>query len=272
MTGKEIKNALREGKPVFGTLIVSTSPKWLDIIGQLGLDFVFIDTEHIAIDRDQLSWMCHAYAGKGLVPVVRIPSPDPYQACMTLDGGAKGLVAPYIESVSEVQKLMGAIKFRPVKGKKLADHLEGKREMEPELLEYLEKNNEDNIFIINIESQTAIENLDDLLKVPGLDAVQIGPHDLSCNLGIPEQYDHPKYKTAVEDIITRAREAGIGAGIHVFYNNAVQHHLEWANKGANLILHSGDINRFSQSMFEDIKQLRDAVDSQWNESSVSLNI
>ena len=105
MTGKELKESLRSGKRVYGTLIVSTSPKWVDIIAQLNLDFVFIDTEHIAIDRHQLSWMCHGYMGKGLVPVVRIPSPDPYQACMALDGGAKGLVAPYIESVDEVRLL-----------------------------------------------------------------------------------------------------------------------------------------------------------------------
>ena len=88
MTGKELKETLKKGESAFGTLIVSTSPRWIEIIGQLSLDFVFIDTEHIAIDRHQLSWMCHSYAGKGLAPIVRIPSPDPYQACMVLDGGA----------------------------------------------------------------------------------------------------------------------------------------------------------------------------------------
>lgn len=272
MTGKQIKEALRAGEPVFGTMIVSTSPRWLDVIGQLGLDFVFIDTEHIAIDRDQLSWMCHAYAGKEISPIVRIPSPDPYQACMTLDGGAKGIVAPYVETVNQVQHLRGAVKFRPIKGKKLADYLEGQKEMEPELLEYLEKHNENNVLIVNIESQTAIDNLDEIVKVPGLDAVLIGPHDLSCNLGVPEQYDHPRFKSAVEDILTRARNAGIGAGIHVFYHDAVKNHLEWAKKGANLILHSGDINRFAKGMNKDISALRSAIGNEKAESSVSVNI
>jgi len=272
MTGNELRQALKQGKPVFGTMIVSPSPRWMDVVGQLNLDFVFIDTEHIAIDRHQLSWMCHAYAGKGIVPVVRIPSPDPYQACMTLDAGAKGIVAPYIETVSEVQQLRGAIKHRPIKGKKLSDYLDGKKALEPELMEYLEKGNEDHIFIINVESQEAIDNLDEILKVPGLDAVLIGPHDLSCNLGVPEQYDHPTFKSAVEDIITRARKAGIGAGIHVFYNDSVKHELEWASKGANLILHSGDINRFAQSMHDDILKLRNAAGNKEGKSSVSVNI
>lgn len=274
MTGFEFRQALKEGKSVFGTLIVSPSPRWIDIIDQLDLDFVFIDTEHIAIDRHQLSWMCHGYEGKGILPVVRIPSPDPYQACMTLDAGAKGIVAPYVETINEVQQLRGAIKHRPLKGRKLSDYLDGKKELEPELMEYIDKNNQNHIFIVNIESQAGIDNLDEILKVPGLDAVLIGPHDLSCNLGVPEQYEHPKFKAAVENIITRARNAGIGAGIHVFYSDSVKHELEWVEKGANLILHSGDINRFAQIMHDDIVQLRNATDKgkEKEKSSVSVNI
>ena len=142
MTGKEFKDSLRSGKRVYGTLIVSTSPRWIDIIDQLNLDFVFIDTEHIAIGRRKLSWMSHGYNGKGVLPVVRIPSPDPYQACMALDGGAKIIVAPYIESVDEVKKLWGALKIRPLKGKNLRDYLNGKKDIEPALAEYIRKANE----------------------------------------------------------------------------------------------------------------------------------
>ncbi len=272
MTGKEFKQALKNGTSVYGTLIVSTSPKWMDVIGQLGLDFVFIDTEHIAIDRHQLSWMCHAYLGKGLLPVVRIPSPDPYQACMAMDGGAKGIIAPYVETTEEVLQLSGAIKHRPIKGKKLTDYLEGKAELEPELMDYIRKYNEEHIFIVNIESQPAIDNLDEILKIPGLDAVLIGPHDLSCNLGVPEQYDHPKFNAAVEDIITRARKAGIGAGMHVFYKDSLKHEHKWAAKGANLMVHSGDISRFAEMMREDIMNLRDTANARKDHPSVSVNI
>jgi 4-hydroxy-2-oxoheptanedioate aldolase len=256
MTGKELKDSLRSGKRVYGTLIVSTSPRWMDVIDQLNLDFVFIDTEHIAVDRQQLSWMCHGYTGRGLAPVVRIPAPDPYQACMVLDGGAKGIVAPYIESVNEVKQLIGAVKKRPLKGQKLRDYLEGKKGLEPVLAEYIGKHNDDHVLILNIESQPAIDHLDEILRVPGFDAVLIGPHDLSCNLGIPEQYDHPKFKAAVETIIEKARKANVGAGIHALFEDSVEKEIEWAKMGANLILHSGDINRFTQVMRDDINTLR----------------
>lgn len=272
MTGKEFKESLRSGKRVYGTLIVSTSPKWIDIIDQLNLDFVFIDTEHIAIDRQQLSWMCHAYAGKGVVPVVRIPSPDPYQASMVLDGGAKGIVAPYVESVNEVKQLVGAVKAKPLKGQKLRNYLDGMKDFEPELAKYIEANNEDHVLIINIESQPAINRIDEILKVSGLDAIQIGPHDLTCSLGIPEQYHHPKHEAAVQTIITKARKAKIGVGIHAFYDDTADQEIAWAKMGANLILHSGDINRFTQIMRNDINILKSALNDNTEGFYEAINI
>ncbi len=272
MTGKELKLALSGEQKVYGTLIVSTSPKWLHVIDQLNLDFVFIDTEHIAIGRELLSWMCHAYMGKGLPPVVRIPAPDPYQACMVLDGGATGIIAPYVESASQVWQLAGAVKTRPIKGRKLEDLLSGKQDLEPALASYIEKHNENHVLIVNIESKPAIEQLDEILDVPGLDAVLIGPHDLSCNLGIPEQYEHPDFLKAVETIITKARKAGVGAGIHVFYNDGIEQEIEWGRMGANLILHSGDINRFTHSMQRDIQTLRSAFGDDEKKMAGDVNI
>ena len=123
MTPRELKNALHDGGPVLGTLIVSPSPFWPKIIGDCGLDFVFIDTEHIALDRSQVSWMCRTYAAMGLPPLVRTGSPSPYEATMVLDDGAAGVVAPYIEEVDQVKKLRGASKLRPLKGKRLEEAL-----------------------------------------------------------------------------------------------------------------------------------------------------
>lgn len=272
MNGKALKEKLRNGERVYGTLIVSTSPKWVDVIDKIGLDFVFIDTEHIPIDREYLSWMCHAYQGKDLVPIVRIPSPDPNLACTVIDGGAKGVVAPYVETAGEVRQMSGAVKNRPLKGKRLQDYLMGKKDLEPELKEYLASHNDNHVCIVNIESRPALENLDEILDVPGLDVVLIGPHDLSCNLGIPEQYDHPDFLNAIETIIKKARRAGVGAGIHVFYDNAIDQELEWLEMGANFVLHSGDINRFTQGMRDDILRLRSAMGDNVEQSTSAVNI
>lgn len=254
MNNASLRAALRAGRRVYGTLVVSPSPRWPDTVASLGLDFVFIDTEHIALDRAQLSWMCQAYRAFGLPPIVRIPSPDPYQACMVLDGGAAGIIAPYVETVDQVQALRGAVKLRPIKGERLAAALRDATALEPELRTYLEQRNRDSLFIINIESTPALDRLNELLAVPGLDAILIGPHDLSCSLGIPERYADPRFEAAVLDIIRRARAAGVAAGIHWW--GPVERFASWIEAGLNLVICNGDISAMHAKLGADIAMLR----------------
>ena len=257
MNGAEISSALREGRRVFGTLVVSTSPHWPAAVSGIGLDFVFLDTEHIAIGREQLSRMCRLYAALGLAPIVRIPDPDPYRACMVLDGGASGVIAPYVETVEQVKALRGAVKLRPLKGARLQRILDGVEEPEPALADYLERRNRGNVLVINIESRPAMDRLEELLAVPGVDAVLIGPHDLSINLGIPEQYLDPRFDAAVRQIIRMARDRHIGAGIH--FSSGIDQEIAWMAAGANLVVHSSDIMAASQALAAEFRALRSST-------------
>ena len=257
MTANELSTLMRSGQRVYGTLIVSTSPKWPDAVRNSGLDFVFIDTEHIPIGREILSWMCRTYAAIGLPPIVRIPSPSPVDACMVLDGGACGIIAPYVETAEEVRALVGAVKLRPLKGKLGETAISEPDSLEPQLRDYLDDFCSGNILAVNIESVPAIENLDAILSVPGLDAVLIGPHDLSVSLGIPEQYRDPAFDRAVRDIIKRARDHDVAVGIHFWEGMDLE--IDWAKAGANLIVHSGDISLFASALRKDLKQMREAL-------------
>jgi 4-hydroxy-2-oxoheptanedioate aldolase len=257
MTGTELGAALRSGQRVYGTLIVSHSPKWLELIDAARLDFVFIDTEHIPLDRYDLSWMCTAYQARGMPPVVRIPCPDPYIASTVVDAGACGVIAPYIESADEVKGLVGAVKLRPVKGRKLAEILATGPDLSRGAAKQLAKNNEARLVIANIESVPAMGNLDDILQVPGLDAVLIGPHDLTNSLGIDGQYTHPDFVAAVDEIIGKARAAGVGAGIHTFFEDpGLEQESRWIEHGANLIVHGSDLMAFVRSTGADLDRLR----------------
>lgn len=254
MNGIQLRQCLREGRRLYGTMVASTSPRWVPLLAGMPLDFVFIDTEHLPIDRHALSWMCQAYRYAGLAPVVRIASPDPYAACQVLDGGACGLIAPYVERVEEVRALAGAVKRRPIKGAKLAAALEGSTPFEPELERYVNAHNRASSLIINIESIPAISDLDKLLAVEGLDGVLIGPHDLSCSLGQPERYETPEFEAAVVDIFRRARAAGVGAGIHSWMS--VDREEAWCRAGANFIIHSSDIIATRDAISTEITALR----------------
>ncbi len=254
MNGIELSKALKAGDRAYGTLITSVSPHLPERLRSIGLDFVFIDTEHIPIDDHDLSWMCQVYAGMNLVPLVRIPAPDPYRACKVLDLGAGGIVAPYVETVEQAQALRGAVKLGPIKGNKLAGVLDGSNMPGDELASFLRSRNQDKLLIINVESMPAVENLDRLLEVPDLDAILIGPHDLSVSMGIPEQYDHPEFDEKVRLIIEKARASGIGAGIHFWAS--LEQEIEWAKHGANLFLHSADVLLFAATLRKDLANAR----------------
>ncbi len=257
MRGKELAAALRSGKRVYGTCCVSPSPAWPSMMAGTGMDFVFIDTEHISLARETLSWMCRTFDALNIAPIVRIPEPDPYRACMVLDGGAHGIIAPYVESVDQVMALRGAVKLRPLKGKRLDAVLKGDEIPNEETGEYLVQRNADRVMVVNIESTPALSALDRILAVPDLDAVLVGPHDLSISLGIPEQYGHPTFQEAITTIITKARAASVGVGIH--YSEEIEREIEWAKQGTNFIVHSSDFAIVAKTLKADFERFRNEL-------------
>lgn len=140
-------------------------------------------------------------------PIVRVPEPEPFRICCALDGGAKGIVAPYIETRKQVRDLIGAVKLRPLKGARLDEALDALEEgkdlaavLGDDLAAFIAKKSRGLALLINIESAAAIANLDNLTRWPSgyLDALLIGPADLAANLGIPAQWTNPKFLEAIE--------------------------------------------------------------------------
>ncbi len=244
---------------------MSDSSLWPTAVKQSGIDFVFIDTEHIPIGREKLSNMCQIYKATGLPPIVRIPSPDPFEACKVLDGGAVGIMAPYVESVDQVKALVGATKLRPLKGKKLDALLNNSQNIGHTLDSYIRARCENNVLWINIESVEAVEKLDKLLSVPGLDGVVIGPHDLSCSMEVPEDYTNPKFEKMVKKIIKQTREKNLPIGIH--FSEEAEMQIKWANVGTNIILQSSDISLFGKALKNDVDKIRQGLDETIDESN-----
>ncbi len=219
------------------------------------------------MDRTELTYLCQVYSAMGISPIVRIPSPDPYQACMVKDAGAIGVIAPYVESVEQIRQLIGATKYRPLKGKRLQRVLSNEEVLETELKTYLENFNKGSLSIVNIESMAAVENLDALLDVSGLDAVIIGPHDLSINMGLPEQYGHPEYEKILKKIIYKTRAKGIAVGIH--FPEDPYRQIKWMKEGVNIVMHSSDMFLFQQKLKEDMDKIKKAAGDSISQSKDS---
>jgi 4-hydroxy-2-oxoheptanedioate aldolase len=271
MNALEFRKALAKRKPLFGTPVVSPSPTWVPVVEGLGLDYVFLDTEHIPMDRQILSWMCRAYKGAAVAPLARIPSPDPFEASKVLDGGAAAVLAPYVETVEQVRALVGAVKHKPVKGQMPGAMLEGDRACAAQSA-YVAQYNAGRSLLINIESVPAIERLDELLAVEGLDGIVIGPHDLSVSLGVPEQWRHPRFVEAVETILGAARDHGLSAGIHMIYDEALDQYERWRDAGANLILHLADLLAFQFCLRRDLAAIRQTMSAARAATSEEIHI
>ena len=249
-----LKEKLRSGRRIYGCAIISSSSMWAKVAKEANLDFVFLDMEHIPLGRETIANMCALYSAMGIPPMVRIPSPDPYQACTALDGGASAILAPYIETADQVRGLVGAVKYRPLKGKKLRQILDGNETMDEKLTNYIHTRCSENLLFINIESQPALDNLPEILSVPGLDGVIIGPHDLSCSIGLPEEYKNPVFEALVSEIINECKQRDLDLGIHL--SEEPEQQVKWARKGVNIILHSSDISIFRKALNQEISIIK----------------
>lgn len=265
----DVLKKLREGRRVYGTCFTSTAPSWPLSLQRAGLDFVFIDNEHIAMNRADLAKLCQVIRSYAISPIVRIPGPDRYLASQAIDAGAVGVVAPYLESVDQITDLVGAVKYKPLKGEVLARALDGSVPLSEKTRLYVEKFNAGNMAIANIESVPAMDKLDELLSVAGLDAVFIGPHDLSVSLGHPEEYDHPVFEAAVRKIIHTARAKDLSVGIH--FSLEPERQIKWVKEGANIVIHSFDIALFTQRLIHDLNIIKEGVGDS-DKAGVSGNI
>ena len=261
MVGKEFRDTLRSGKSVYGTLLTSSSPRIFDSIISLGLDYVFLCTEHIFYNPDTLGWMCRAYKAAGINPVVRILKPDPFLATQALDAGAEAVLVPYIEKIEDVYELVGAVKYRPLKGKKLKRILSGEEKPSAELELYLKNYNKNNTLLLNIESPAGVTNMEQFLSIktvdgPGVDGIVIGPHDLSVSHDMPEKYLSKEFLDLSCEIIKKARTLGVAAGGHNGSRGTFDLQMEWAKAGANIIMHSSDIYLFADKFQDDLNIIR----------------
>lgn len=257
MNQHELKKAFIENRRVYGTLIASPSSKWAAQIHKTGVDFVFIDSEHMPLDRSTRGWMCQCYKAMNIAPIVRIPFCSAYEAFAAMEDGAAGVISPYLETTQEIDILTGAVKYRPLKGKRLQQVIAGEAELTRKEEDYLATYNDGCLLILNIESRFAVDHIDELLDKPGVDAVFIGPHDLSINMGIPEEYDNPEFEAAVEKIITACNKRKIGVGNH--FSGNIDKQIQWAKKGMGIVVWHSDLGRFVQGIGSDFSYMKGAL-------------
>ena len=255
MNGAELKATLKAGGRVFGTMIsVSRNPRWIPVLDGVGLDYVVIDTEHGPRSRGELADFLGMFNTTGVVPIVRIPIPDAHYVTMIVDAGAQGVLAPYCETVDQVKEVVGAAKWRPLKGEAVRRLVDTGEHISEDTRAYLEERNRNNIVIIGIESVAAVKNLENILNVDGIDGIFVGPNDMSISLGIPDQYHRAEYQETVKKVIDTSEAHGIPVLVH---QQTPDLSTYWIEQGARFVLHGTDRRALAEGFRADFTRLRD---------------
>jgi 2-dehydro-3-deoxyglucarate aldolase/4-hydroxy-2-oxoheptanedioate aldolase len=213
MITNNVKRALAEGKLQIGTSIGQfRSPEVLRIFAAAGFKWVFIDCEHGAFGIETVQDLCRASNDTGLCPVVRVASMEYDLVARALDNGAQGVIFPRVESAELLSQAVSWTKFPPlgVRGFGLtATSISYEKATIGQILEHV---NRETMAVLQIETQLAVDKCDELLSVPGLDAVMVGPVDLSISLGVPGDFEHPKMVAAMEKIRDACNRHGVAPG------------------------------------------------------------
>jgi 2-keto-3-deoxy-L-rhamnonate aldolase RhmA len=255
MNGSELRAAMSGGKTVWGTIIVyARSLGAARVYGQLGFDYAIVDAEHSPNARSELADMSASLLSAGVCPILRVPHTEPYETVMAVDAGFHGVLIPYCETADQVSAVVSAARLRPLKGTLEVTARTSGQFPSDATREYIERRNKDVVVIIGIESAPAVDNLESILDVPGIDAIFIGPNDLSVSMGVPDEYNHPRYVEAVEHVIGAAQSRGIPAGPHCFDEPML---IDWLAKGARFALFSADVRALADGYRPTLDKVRD---------------
>src|ERR1700726_1084671 len=187
-----VKQALAEGKLQLGTGFGQLRPPEVArILAAAGFNWAFVDTEHGGFDLETVQDICRVANLAGLCPIVRVGDLKYTLVARALDCGAQGVIFPRVESVELLEKGISWTKFPPlgVRGFGLTNQQANYEAVTmPQIMEHMNANT---LVVMQIETKRAVEMREELLAVPGIDAVFIGPADLSISLGVPGEFQHP---------------------------------------------------------------------------------
>ncbi len=208
-----VKAKLRQGLPSIGTWNMIGHPVVAEILAQAGFDWIALDLEHGSIDWPQAVSQMQAIQGTGCVPLCRLPVNDPVHFKWALDAGAAGVIVPMVKSVEDARCAVASAKYPPlgIRGVGVCRAHGYGAGFEA----YVRDANDETLVVLQIEHIDAVNQIEDICRVDGVDAVFIGPYDLSGSMDLMGQTHHPEVEKAVTRVFRAARDAGIAAGLHI---------------------------------------------------------
>ena len=241
MNNNSLKEKIQSGELTIGSWITLGNTGIAEILANAGYDWLVVDLEHTTISLEQAGELIRTIELSGVPSLVRLTSNDENQIKRVMDAGATGVVVPMVKNVEDAKSAVAAIHYPPLgnRGVGLARAQKYGNAFQ-EYLKWQSDANDGPVVVVQIEHIDAVNNLKNILSVEGVDAFIIGPYDLSCSMGIPGEFNNPKFKQVVESIISISNEMNAVSGLHVVEPDLLK--LDEAIKmGHKFIAYSVDI-------------------------------
>lgn len=241
MNKPSLKARLKQGERVLGTMItVFDNPEIAKILKVCGFDYFIVDCEHGGFNYGAVANILALARETGIAGLVRVPEPKREVILKFMEMGATGLLLPNTDTPEQARALVEHSKYLPLgkRGVSLMRPHTGFEKIES-ASQYMQDSNTDTLLMAQVESPLSVQNAEAILDVEGIDALFIGPNDLTQNMGIFGQFTHPEYIAALERIIESARKKGKFSGIHLMSSAGLK---PWIEKGMSLNLCGSDVD------------------------------
>ncbi len=198
MKGSELKRKLKAGEVCLGSWLTCAELALADVLCHSGFDFIIVDMEHSPITLEQLQAMNLTFRDAQALPTVRIPWNDAVFCKQVLDAGSEGVLVPWVNSAAEARSPVAACKYPPMGVRGIAPRLAA--DYGRARAEYLKTANDRTVVMCQVETKESLANLDEMLKVPGVDVYFVGPADLSASMGYFGEPNHPEVQKAIDEV------------------------------------------------------------------------
>lgn len=236
---------------VLGPFSKSTDPAFVEIMGFAGFDFVVLDLEHGPNTVLSLQNLIQAAEASGLLPIVRVKEGMPSLVGEVLDVGAGGIQVPKVTCKEDVEELIRIARFTPLGMRGVCRFVRAARYSTTDRYEYFSQAN-DTILILQLEGMEALKNIDEILSVPGVDIIFVGPYDLSQSLGIPGDVDNPRLVEAMRTIVEQCVRRSVTVGTFV---DTMESARKWSDAGVRYLCYSVDVGLFTEKCRDVVRSL-----------------
>ena len=251
-----LKQRLQNKELTIGSWITIGNSTIAEILANAEYDWLVVDLEHTTISLEQAGELIRTIELSGVSSLVRPTSNNEDQIKRVMDAGAQGIVVPMVKSVEDARLAVAATRYPPlgIRGVGLA-RAQGYGSFFQKYLSWQSDIDSGPVVIVQIEHVDAVANLEKILNVEGVDAFIIGPYDLSCSMGIPGEFDHPKFKQIIENIIEIGRKTSAVSGIHIVEPD-IKKLSEAIKAGHKFIAYSVDIRMLDVASRKGIDEVR----------------